>query len=99
MDLYTKRNALHQKKQLVCQCVAEINSVLDNLKPEEINLFKSRLSNLALIIQPAYTTFGWNTRGLVNQISVYRREAVEAYKLTCIFHEKSQLIDESIRQL
>ncbi|KAH0571621.1 Dynein heavy chain [Spironucleus salmonicida] len=98
-DLFNKRNVLHQRKQLVSQCVMEINNVIENLKFEEINLFKSRLSNLANSIQPAYTTFGWNTRGILQHISSYRRQAVETYELTCIFHEKSKLIDDSIKQL
>lgn len=53
-ELYYRRTKLHMNKMLVNQCVIEVNNVLDNLQPEDVSLFKSRLSKLANCIEPLF---------------------------------------------
>jgi hypothetical protein len=53
-DLYGKRSKLHLNSMMVEQCVMDVNNVLDNLQPDDVSLFKSRLSRLANFIEPLF---------------------------------------------
>ncbi|EFO63728.1 Dynein heavy chain [Giardia lamblia P15] len=98
-QLYSRRTALHQKKELVSLCVSEVNRVVDNLAPDEILLFRSRLSELSNYLSDAWTKIGWNTRGLLQFIMKARKLAIEAFALTCLFHNKRKTIEDCIRSL
>lgn len=63
-NLYYKRVKLHTNKQLVNQCVMEVNNVLDSLQPADVSLFKNRLSRLADAIKPLFENKGWENPNL-----------------------------------
>lgn len=78
-NLYYKRVKLHTNKQLVNQCVMEVNNVLDSLQPVDVSLFKNRLSRLADAIKPLFENKGWENPNLNQIISKVRAEAVDNF--------------------
>lgn len=98
-DLYYKRARLHTSEMLVQSCVNEVNEVIDQLQPADVQLFKQRLSKLADKIQPLFINKGWENVNLTLEIGKIRAIAVEDLSKIMLYYENKRKIDNCIKEL